>query len=126
MGPTASVDSTKENLSRSSSSSNSVSANDLSRIGNAGGGSGGVKTSTATLRMSNSGNRPGGIGGSRAGGNVTNRRATASSSLSFMKPTASSAKKFSSVADDLSPASTRYFYIVESARTLISHMFFMS
>jgi len=85
----------KENLSRSSSSRYrlqasalhsltflSTSANDLTHVATTPAAN--TKTSTATLRMSNV---------RKPAAPVTARRATASSSLSFMKPTASSAKK---------------------------------
>jgi hypothetical protein len=85
---TATATSSKENLSRSSSStSNSVSANDISRISTASTSSPN-KTATATLMMSNTRPRP-------SSSPVKARGQTASSTLSFMKPTASSVKKLS-------------------------------
>ncbi len=83
----------------------SVSANDLSRLTS---GNGGVKTSTATLRMSNSGGRAGTRANANGAAQKSRAGTTASSSLSFMKPTASSTKKFSSVLDgEPSASSTR-------------------
>eukprot|EP00095_Tigriopus_kingsejongensis_P005218 maker-scaffold408_size180710-snap-gene-0.43 protein:Tk05218 transcript:maker-scaffold408_size180710-snap-gene-0.43-mRNA-1 annotation:"hypothetical protein SINV_13681" len=90
--------SSKENLSRSSSStSNSLSTNDLTR--STGNSTSPAKTSMASIRLSNPSSSFG--RGAPTTSPVKPRKATASASLSFMKPTASSVKKLSaSVVED--------------------------